>query len=147
MCGSYEPLAPSLLPPLYVAYSTEISKPIQSHGDLRARFNCGDQAVMRAMHRFAELTVQALESLLAGDHAMFGALMNANFDLRATICTIPANQRDMIARARAAGATAAFSGSGGAIVGTFPEDATFARLEQTLGEISCKVIRPQVLPG
>ena len=50
----------------------------------------------------------------------------------------------MVERARRAGATAQFAGSGGAIVGTYPDEATFARLQQELGAIGCSVIRPIV---
>ncbi len=67
-CGVYEPLDPGLLPPLYLAYSTERSEPTEVfHNDLRARYQQGEPAVVEAMDRFADLTVQAREALLAGD--------------------------------------------------------------------------------
>jgi glucuronokinase len=103
--------------------------------------------VVDAMQHFAALTVQAREALLAGDAARFGKLINANFDLRRSICRLPAGQVEMIERARQAGATAAFPGSGGAIVGTFPDAATYARLQAALAEIRCRVVRPQVGPN
>jgi glucuronokinase len=144
-CGVYEPLDPALLPPLYVAYKADVSQPTEViHSDLRARFDRGEPAVVEAMARFADLTVQAREALLARDAECLGRLINANFDLRRSICRLPAGQVEMVERARAAGATAKFAGSGGAIIGTYPDDATFQRLEAELLAIGCRVIRPVV---
>ena len=50
----------------------------------------------------------------------------------------------MIESARRCGASAKFAGSGGAIIGTYKDDAMFAALETTLGAIGSGVIRPQV---
>jgi glucuronokinase len=144
-CGIYEPLDLSLLPPLYVAYKTDVSQPTEViHSNLRARFDQGEPAVVEAMARFADLTVQAREALLARDTERLGRLINANFDLRRSICRLPAGQVEMVERARAAGATAKFAGSGGAIIGTYPDDATFRRLEADLVAIGCRVIRPVI---
>ena len=44
------------------------------------------------------------------------------------------------------GASAKFAGSGGAIVGTYTDDAMFARLEEALGAIGCRVIKPVIVP-
>jgi len=144
-CGVYEPLDPSLLPPLYVAYKTDVSQPTEViHGNLRARFDQGEPAVVEAMARFADLTVQAREALLARDTERLGRLINANFDLRRSICRLPAGQVEMVERARAAGATAKFAGSGGAIIGTYPDDATLRRLETELVAIGCRIIRPVI---
>ena len=52
----------------------------------------------------------------------------------------------MVAVARSCGASAKFTGSGGAIVGVCPDDATFARLEEALGRIKVRVLRPHVAP-
>ena len=144
-CGTYEPLDPALLPPLYVAYKTDVSEPTEVvHGDLRARFDQGEPAVLQAMARLAELTVQAREAILAGDAERLGQLIDANFELRRSICRLPAGQIEMVESARNAGATAKFAGSGGAIVGTYPDDATFRRLEADLDAIGCRVIRPVI---
>jgi glucuronokinase len=146
-CGVYEPLDPSLLPPLYLAYSTHVSEPTEVvHNNLRARYEQGDPEVVRAMARFAELTAEAREAILAGDAARLGELVNANFDLRRSICRIPRDQQEMVDRARRAGATAKFAGSGGAIIGTCPDEATFRRLQAELERIGCRVIRPVIAP-
>ena len=46
--------------------------------------------------------------------------------------------------ARDAGASAKFAGSGGAIVGTYEDEAMFGQLTDNLGEIGCRVIKPQI---
>jgi len=147
LCGAYEPLDPALLPPLYVAYSTQWGKPTEHvHGDLRARYNRAEPAVVEAMGRFADLTVQARQAILARDAARLAQLIDGNFDLRRSILRLPPRLIEMIERARRTGASAGFTGSGGAIIGTCPDEATFRRLCAELEPLQCRVIRPQVLP-
>jgi len=145
-CGVYEPMDPGLLPPLYVAYSTELSEPTEViHNNLRTRFQQGEKAVVEAMQRFGELTVEAREAILARDEKRLGELIDANFDLRRSICRLPEGQIKMIETARRAGATAKFAGSGGAIIGTYGDEATLERLKTDLGQIGCRVIRPRIV--
>ena len=99
------------------------------------------------MARFADLTVEARQALRDGDHERFGRLLNANFDLRRSICRLPAGQVEMVACARRAGATAQFAGSGGAIVGTCADEESFLRLETALQAIGCRVVRLTVAPA
>ncbi len=148
-CGVYEPLDPALLPPLYVAYSADVSEPTEVfHNNLRSRFEQGEPAVVHAMHRFAELAFEARQAILVQDAVAIARLINENFDLRRSICRLPKKQIDMIERARAAGASSKFAGSGGAIIGTFPDEATFERLTANLAPIGGKVIRLNLVqPG
>jgi glucuronokinase len=142
-CGAYESLDPALLPPLYIAYNSAASSPTETtHNNLRVRFEQGEPAVLRAMERLAGLTVQAREVLLAGQPERLGPLMDENFDIRRSICRLPTAQVDMIERARRAGASAKFAGSGGAIIGTYPDRATLERLKAELEPIGCGVIDP-----
>jgi glucuronokinase len=144
-CGAYEPLDPALLPPLYVAYSTDVSEPTERlHNDLRGRYERGDREVVEAMARFAELTVEARQALLDRDATRLGRLMDENFDLRRPVCRIPAMHEQMVERARRAGAPAKFAGSGGAIIGLCPDEPTFERLKAELEPIHCQVIRPVI---
>jgi hypothetical protein len=50
----------------------------------------------------------------------------------------------MVERARHAGASAHFAGSGGAILGVCPPGQTFACLKAELEAIHCRVIRPKI---
>ncbi len=147
-CGRYESLDPARLPPLYLAYSTEVGEPTEIvHNNLRARFDHGELAVVEAMQQFAQLTVEAREAIQHGDARRLGQLMDANFDLRHSICRIVPEQVEMVDRARQAGAPAKFAGSGGAILGVCPDEATWARLLETLAPLQCAVIRPVITPA
>ena len=59
---------------------------------------------------------------------------------------IPANVYYGIQTARAVGATSNFSGSGGAVTGTFEDDPMFRKLEESYAPLGIKVIRPKVNP-
>jgi glucuronokinase len=50
----------------------------------------------------------------------------------------------MVHRAREVGASAKFAGSGGCIIGTYPDEDAYRRLQQVLGDISCRVFRPDI---
>lgn len=145
-CGRYEPLDPALLPSLYIAFGTDASEPTEVvHNNLRARFDAGEPDVVGAMRQFADLTERARAALVAGDAAELSRLIDANFDLRHSICQIPAVQLEMVQRARAAGGSAKFAGSGGAIIGTYTDDSMLGRLVEQLGAIGCRLIKPIVV--
>ena len=143
--GEYENLSPSLLPPLYVSYSTDFSEPTEVfHNNLRFRYEHGEPAVVSAMQQCAELTVRAREALLAGRHELLPALLNANFDVRRAICRLPKDQIAMVETARSCGASANFAGSGGAIVGTYPDGVAFDKLTAAMKKIGCETVIPTV---
>jgi glucuronokinase len=50
----------------------------------------------------------------------------------------------MVERARAAGASAKFAGSGGAIIGTYPDDAIYDRLVQSFADTGTEVFKPTI---
>ena len=143
--GDYEMLSPALLPPIYVAYQVrlaEISEIV--HNDLYKRWESGDAKVHAAMRQFAELAQRARDCLVGGQPQQLGEIMNANFDLRRTVIPISADNLGMVEAARACGASAKFAGSGGAIVGTFDGPEMFACLSRALGNLGCRVIRPEL---
>jgi len=143
--GDYENLSPSLLPPLYVSYSTNFSEPTEVfHNNLRFRFDQGEPAVVSAMQQCAELTVQAREALLAGRQELLPALLDANFDVRRSICRLPKDQILMVETARSCGASANFAGSGGAIVGTYPDEVAFIKISAEMKKIGCETVKPIV---
>ena len=145
--GTYENLDPALLPPVYVAFREELSEGTEVyHSDLRARWNRGDREVVEAMTYWADLTAQFKRALLAGDHGKMNALINANFDKRASLYDVGEGNRDMVATARNAGASAQFAGSGGAIVGLYEDEAMFQRLERAFAPKGIRVIKPDIAP-
>jgi glucuronokinase len=96
------------------------------------------------MRHFASLAEQGRQALLAGDAARLGRLIDANFDARRALYALPAWQERMVETARACGASAKFAGSGGAIVGTYEDEAMFARLSHALAAVGSAVVRPQI---
>ena len=146
-CGTYEWMDPARLPPIYLAFRTDLSEPTEIlHNDLRARFNRGDTEVVEAMRQFAELTDRARQAIAAGDEQTLGETINANFELRRRICPLHPGHVEMVECARRAGATAKFAGSGGAIVGTYPDEASLQRLQSELATLGCRVLRPTIAP-
>ena len=143
--GRYERLDPALLPRLYVAYDPQRAEVSGTyHKKLRVLFEEKKPDIVAAMGEFADIAQQGRDALLAGRPDKLPALVNANFDLRDRIFNVaPANRR-MVLAARAAGASAKFAGSGGAIVGIYEDDAQYERLVQALGAIGCQTIRPTI---
>ncbi|MCB1062710.1 MAG: GHMP kinase [Verrucomicrobiae bacterium] len=145
--GNYEELNPALLPPLYVAFHTQLSEGTEVfHNDIRGRFNRGDQEVIDAMQTWAGLAQQTRDLLVAGRGEEIGPLLDANFDLRRSLYRISDGNIRMVETARSVGATAKFTGSGGAIVGTYEDDLMFSRLVTVLEPLGMKVIKPQIEP-
>jgi glucuronokinase len=143
--GIYEPLTPPAMPPLYVAYDPERAQVSDvPHRNLRELFNRGDPQVLSAMRKFRDLTDRGRAALMSGDWQTLGEVMNANFDLRRTIMNIAPENLRMVEVARAAGASAKFCGSGGAICGLVEDGRPYERLVKALGEIRCTVLRPRV---
>lgn len=144
--GEYVSLDASQLPPLYLAFQTDLAEPSDVvHNDLRARYNAGDQAVHAAMKELANITDAARAAIESGDVAALAQQIDANFDVRDRIMKVVAGHKAMVMAARGAGASANFAGSGGAILGTYSGDkADFERLKSSLGALGCKVIVPRV---
>ena len=71
--------------------------------------------------------------------------MDANFDQRAKLYRLSEGNLRMVRAAREAGASAKFPGSGGAIIGVYPDESVLDRLQARLAEMQVKVIRPQLV--
>lgn len=145
--GHYENLDPSLLPNVYVAYRTSLSEGTEVfHNNVRHRWRSGDPEVVQAMLTWARYAEEGRQALLERDYARIDQLINANFDLRAKLYQLGEGNLEMIHTSRRAGATSNFAGSGGAIAGTYKDEAMFQNLQQELGKIGVAVLKPQILP-
>ena len=51
----------------------------------------------------------------------------------------------MVELARNTGASAKFTGSGGAIIGTYKDESMFEQLKRSLGEEDIEVIKPEII--
>lgn len=144
--GHYELLEPSLLPKLYIAYRDELSEPTEIfHNNIRERFNRGEKKVINAMRFWASLTDKVKNCLLNREIEKIGGLLNANFDQRCKIYRISEQNIQMVEKARSTGASAKFTGSGGAIVGTYKDEQMFKQLKKKLHKLNIKVVKPKIV--
>jgi len=146
--GRYEPLDPALLnaaPPLYVAFDPRRAEESgKAHRKVKGLFDARKPDVLAAMSEFADIAQRGRDALVSGRTECLPALVDANFNLRRRIFDISENNLQMVEMARAAGASAKFAGSGGAIVGFCPEGEPYARLAFGLAGIGCMVFRPVI---
>lgn len=113
----YECLDPALLPPLLLAWDpTAGGDSGLTHGGLRARFEAGEPVVHAAMIELAELARTARDALLEGDRAAFARCLDGSFEVRRRILALDERHVALIELARAQGASANYTGSGGAII-------------------------------
>lgn len=143
--GNYQSLAPELLENIYLAYKCGLSEGSEVfHNDLRGRFNSGEPAVINAMVRWAEIADEVSASLRSGNPSI-GDLLDENFDLRKSICNIHPDNIAMIDAARSVGASAKFTGSGGAIVGQYKNEKVFNAVSDILAGLGVTTIKPIIV--
>ena len=144
--GRYERLSPGILPNMYVAYDPNRAEESgKAHKKVRKLFDQKRPDILQAMSEFADIAQKGRDALVAGRKEEIASLVNANFDLRDSIFNVSEENRRMVMVARSAGASAKFAGSGGAIVGTYENDAQFERLSAVLAGIGCKTVKPLIV--
>lgn len=144
--GDYHTIPKQLFPPFFIAYQESLAEGSEVvHNNLRERFDQGDIEVLKAMKNFAALTEQALEDLKNNAGKNLGLLMNQNFDLRQSIISISDENQQLIDLARSIGASAKFTGSGGAIIGTYESEVQFQKLETIFNKNGIKIIKPNIV--
>ena len=65
--------------------------------------------------------------------------------MRNSIIAISKENIEMVEAARSVGASAKFTGSGGAIIGTYKDDAMFAELKKVLSKKGIDVLKPEIV--
>lgn len=144
--GIYEPIEPSLLPNLYVAYKTDLGEVSgYVHENMRSMYEKGDKVVVETMERIGELTKEGRQALIRRDYQKLNLLIDENFDLRCRVMRISEDNREFVNMARECGATAKFAGSGGAIIGMYSDDKMFKNLSAALEKNHALVIKPIVV--
>lgn len=143
--GIYEAIPTEKLPKLYIAYKTNLSKVSgKVLNTVRQKWEAGDKLVHKVLAETADLALQGKEALLADKQELLPQLINQNFDNRAKIMPISDSNYEMINIARAFGASASFTGSGGAIIGTYKDDAMLNQLFYSLKKIDARVVKPLI---
>jgi len=143
-------LDPEGLPPLYLAWRPDYAKRSSGAtlGPLAQRFEAGEPDVVAAMRELATLSRRARDALLANDRAAFCRLLDAGIDLRLRLLPdTDARYRRLIEIGRAAGSHVTFPGSGGAVVGTYEDDAHLKQIERAYGEagLTVEAIAPTIV--
>ena len=144
--GNYEVLDAAKFPNMYIAFRKNLSEGTEVlHNNLRARFNIGEEKVLEAMDKWAGYTLEFRKALDKKDNKTLHRLINANFDLRRSLVPITKGNIEMVEAARSVGASAKFTGSGGAVIGTYEDEDTFKKLVKTLGKMDIEVIKPNIV--
>ncbi|SDM12491.1 glucuronokinase [Catalinimonas alkaloidigena] len=143
--GRYERLDPRLLPPLYIAYKTDLGKESgKVLNDVRQRYEKGDPQTLEALGQLAEGTERGRNAILERDYDTLHELIDRNFDLRCKIMNISDSNMELVETARRCGASAKFTGSGGSIIGMYHNDEVLNKLVVALKRINARVIKPYV---
>ena len=150
--GKYEQLYPSAtfnLQPspfnLYIAYDANRAEESgKAHKKVKRLFEEKNADVVAAMSEFADIAQRGRDAIVAGRIDDLPLLINANFDLRDKIFNVAEENRRMVMTARKCGASAKFAGSGGAIVGTYADEAQLKRLKADLAAIGTEVLIPTI---
>lgn len=144
--GNYEIIKTTNFPNFYIAFRKNLSEGTEVvHNNLKARFEIGEKKVFQAMTRWAEITEEFKTALLKNDTETMSNLMNENFDLRKSLITISKGNIEMIELARSTGASAKFTGSGGAIIGIYQNEVIFSKLKDVLNSNDIDIIKPNIV--
>ncbi len=144
--GIYEPVEKKHLQNLYIAYQNDLSEGSEVvHNDFRERYNFGVKEVVEAIDSWSEITIQGRKALESGDRDRLNQLINQNFDLRRSVMNISHKNIEMVELTRSEGASAKFTGSGGAIIGTYKDVKMYENLKKVLAKKNITIIKPQIL--
>jgi glucuronokinase len=144
--GDYTKIDASKLPPIYIAYRNDHSQGSEvTHNNLRARYDIGEEKVHLAMKEWANLTEKFKLAVEGEDYKRIHELINSNFDLRESLIPISEENKKMVYLARSSGASAKFTGSGGAIIGTYSDENQYDELKKILFANQIDLIKPQIV--
>ena len=144
--GIYAPIdIPDDLP-LFIAYRTDLAEGSEIlHSRLALDYEAGVPEVHAAIREWAELTDKVRDALASHQYDLLPALLDRNFDLRCEVCgsSVSEKNRRMVQIARQFGASAKFTGSGGAIIGTYSA-VTFDEMCSVLKRYGIEAIIPDI---
>ncbi|MBN1188030.1 MAG: hypothetical protein JXB49_37490 [Bacteroidales bacterium] len=144
--GEYTPLSRELFPSLYIAYRLELSEGSEVvHNNFKARYDFGDEKVLKAIEDWKDLTEKVKDALENKKTNVLSSLINSNFDIRQAVMNISKDNLKMVEIARKAGASAKFTGSGGAIIGTYENEKMFNTLCEIMKNENIEVIKPNII--
>lgn len=144
--GEYNLVNAKNLPPLYIAFRSDQSQGSEvTHNNLRARFAIGEPKVHDAMRIWASLAESFKTALDSSDTLAIHNLINQNYDIRESLIEITEENKQMVRLARSTGASAKFTGSGGAVIGTYKNEGQFEALRKIFAGKEIDVIKPDIV--
>ena len=144
--GEYQVLDNVYFPNFYIAYRKNLSEGTEVvHNNLKARFEIKETKVLNAMKRWAEITEEFRNALNKKDNSEMHDLMNENFNLRRSLIPVSKGNIEMIELARSVGASSKFTGSGGAIIGTYSDEKMYNQLHDLMSSHEIEVIKPNII--
>jgi glucuronokinase len=144
--GKYERIDAHLLPKLYLAYKTDLSKVSGAvFNNLKERFEKGEAFVHQTIAELADVAEQGKTAILNRNYKLLNELIDHNFDLRCKIMNISDSNMELVSVARNSGASAKFTGSGGAIIGMYENDDVLRKLVVNLQKINARVVKPYII--
>ncbi|HEY4823571.1 MAG TPA: hypothetical protein VIH49_00885, partial [Solirubrobacteraceae bacterium] len=137
---AYERLDSALLPPFVVAWRADAGGDSGAvHAPLRERHARGERVVVEALCELGSLARRARAALVQRDHAELRRCVDRSFDARRRMLELDPRHVEMVQCARASGASANYTGSGGAIVAVCADAATRYRTRRSLQSLGCQV--------
>ena len=128
-----ERLDPVLLPPLVIGWREAAQEHSGAvHSGLRRALD------MEPVRRLAELARDARRALLARDLPEFARCVDSSFNARAELIALDPRHVEMVATARNRGASANYTGSGGAIVAVCQDGEQCREVGAALRAIDCR---------
>ncbi|MFW6327892.1 MAG: mevalonate kinase [Bacteroidota bacterium] len=143
--GYYERLNADNLQNIYIAYRRDLSEGSEVvHNNFRERFNYREPDVLTAIEKWKKLTGNVKDRIQSGNPDING-FINENFDIRKAVMTISSLNLKMVELARSVGASAKFTGSGGAIIGLYKDENNYTALKKLLNENDIEVLKPVIV--
>jgi glucuronokinase len=144
--GDYQVLNNQYFPNFYIAFRKNLSEGTEvAHNNLKARFEIGEKKVLQAMKRWGQITEEFRDALEKNDQETMHQLINENFDLRRSLIPISKGNIEMVDLARSVGASAKFTGSGGAVIGIYKDEMMFSTLRDKMNNYDIEVIKPNIV--
>ncbi len=144
--GEYQEIDATLMPDFYIAYRTDLSEGSEVvHNNFRERYNYKEPEVIKAIKEWGDITVQAKDIIEKGDRKTLAGLLDKNFDIRRAVMNISERNIEMVEIARSTGASAKFTGSGGAIIGTYEGEKMFDELSAKFAKSKIEIIKPDIV--
>ena len=133
------------LPPAFIAYTSHPRKNSgQVHNEIRYRFDNGDEEVLSAMYKFAKIALGARKVLAQGNFQELGHLMSLNWTTRLELYGEEAIGEDnikMISIATEHDCPAKLPGSGGSVIGLYPDEETYEKLSKAYTNEGFEIVK------